>query len=42
MEIKNKKLYIDGKAIGNEEKLLSIFEKAQKWDEFEASFKDGE
>ena len=33
LEIKNQKLYIDGKAIGDEERLLHLFDKAIKYDE---------
>lgn len=42
MEIKNNTLYIDGHAIGNEERLLNIFEKAIKYDELKATFKEGD
>ena len=36
LEIRNKKLIIDGYVIGDEERLLSIFEKANKYDELKA------
>ena len=43
LEIRNQKLCIDGNAIGDEEKLLTIFEKAIKYDELmETTFKDGD
>ena len=41
MEIRNEKLYIDGYAIGNEERLIEIFDKANKYDELKASFEKG-
>ena len=36
LEIRNEKLIIDGYVIGDEERLLSIFEKANKYDELKA------
>ena len=42
MEIKNEKLYIDGYAIGDEERLIEIFDKANKYDELKASFEGGD
>lgn len=39
IEIRNEKLYIDDYVVGNEEKLVEICEKAEKWDEFKANFK---
>ena len=33
LEIRNQKLYIDGKAIGDEDYLFEQFEKAVKYDE---------
>lgn len=33
LEIRNEKLIIDGYVIGDEERILSIFEKANKYDE---------
>ena len=36
LEIRNKKLCRDGYVIGDEERLLSIFEKANKYDELKA------
>ena len=36
IEIRNKKLIMDGYVIGDEERLLSIFEKANKYDELKA------
>lgn len=36
LEIRNKKLIIDGYVIGDEERLLSIFDKANKYDELKA------
>ena len=42
IEIRNEKVIIDGYTIGNEEELLTICEKAEKWDEFKANFKGGE
>lgn len=36
LEIRNKKLIMDGYVIGDEERLLSIFEKANKYDELKA------
>ena len=41
IEIRNKKLIIDGHAIG-EEKLLQIIQKAEKWDELQAIFEEGD
>lgn len=40
LEIKNQKLYIDGKAIGNEERLLHLFDKAIKYDECKSIFEE--
>jgi len=40
MEIKNEKLYIDGYAIGDEERLIEIFDKANKYDELKATFEN--
>lgn len=40
MEIRNQKLYIDGYAIGDEDKLIEIFDKALKYDELKASFEN--
>ncbi|MBQ2832420.1 hypothetical protein [Methanobrevibacter sp.] len=40
LEIRNKKLCIDGHAIGDEEYLLRVFEKAVKYDELKATFKE--
>ncbi|WP_296882253.1 hypothetical protein [uncultured Methanobrevibacter sp.] len=42
LEIKNQKLIIDGYVIGDEDKLLSIFDKANKYDEIVATFKEGD
>lgn len=43
IEIKNDILHVDGHPIGNEEKLLEIFDKSNKYDELKASFKqDGD
>jgi len=43
MEIRNQKLIIDGYVIGDEERLLSIFDKANKYDEIvKATFEEGE
>lgn len=43
LEIRNKKLVIDGNTIGDEEKLLTIFKKAIKYDELmETTFKEGD
>lgn len=43
LEIRNQKLCIDGNTIGDEEKLLAIFEKAIKYDELmETTFKGGD
>ena len=36
LEIRNEKLIMDGYVIGDEERLLSIFEKANKYDELKA------
>ena len=36
LEIRNEKLIIDGYVIGDEERLLSIFDKANKYDELKA------
>ena len=36
IEIRNKKLIMDGYVIGDEERLLSIFDKANKYDEIKA------
>ena len=36
IEIRNQKLIMDGYVIGDEERLLSIFEKANKYDELKA------
>ena len=33
IEIRNQKLYIDGQAIGDEERLLQLFDKAIKYEE---------
>ena len=41
IEIRNEKLIIDGYTIGNEEELIAICEKAVKYDELKASFKEG-
>jgi hypothetical protein len=38
IEIRNKKVIIDGYAIGNEEELLAICNKAKKFDDLKASF----
>lgn len=38
LEIRNQKLCIDDTVIGDEEKLLTIFDKAVKYDELKASF----
>lgn len=38
LEIRNQKLYIDGKAIGDEERLLHLFDKAIKYDECKPIF----
>ena len=40
LEIRNEKLYIDGKAIANEEELLIIFDKAIKYDECKPIFEE--
>lgn len=40
LEIRNQKLYIDGKAIGNEEILLQLFDKAIKYDECRPIFEE--
>jgi len=43
LEIRNEKLHIDGHAIGDEDYLLTLFEKAVKYDELkEANFKEGD
>ncbi len=42
LEIRNQKLCIDDTVIGDEEKLLVIFDKAVKYDELKASFKEGD
>ena len=39
LEIRNQKLIMDDYVIGDEDKLLSIFDKANKYDEIVASFK---
>lgn len=36
LEIRNEKLIMDGYVIGDEERLLSIFDKANKYDELKA------
>lgn len=42
LEIRNNKLIIDGYTIGDEERLLSIFDKANKYDEIvQATFEEG-
>lgn len=40
VEIRNQKLYIDGHAIGDEERLIEIFDKALKYDELKATFEN--
>ena len=40
LEIRNQKLCIDDTVIGDEEKLLTIFDKAVKYDELKASFEN--
>ena len=40
LEIRNEKLYVNGKAIGDEERLFIIFDKAIKYDEVKASFEE--
>ena len=43
LEIRNQKLCIDDYVIGDEERLLSIFDKANKYDEIvKATFKEGD
>lgn len=41
IEIRNEKLIIDGYTIGNEQDIIDICEKAVKYDELKASFKEG-
>ena len=40
LEIRNQKLYIDGKPIGDEERLLQLFDKALKYDECRPIFEE--
>lgn len=40
LEIRNEKLYVNGKAIGNEERLFTIFDKAIKYDECKPIFEE--
>ena len=40
LEIRDQKLYIDGQAIGNEERLLQLFDKAIKYDECKPIFEE--
>lgn len=40
IEIRNEKVVIDGYIIGNEEELIKICEKADKWDELKANFEN--
>ena len=42
MEIRNEKLVIDDNVIGNEDELLIIFDKANKYDELKATFNSGD
>ena len=43
LEIRDEKLIIDGYVIGDEEKLIKIFDKANKYDELtETTFKEGD
>lgn len=42
IEIRNQKLYIDGIAIGDEEYLLHVFNKANKIHEAESIFKESD
>jgi len=41
LEIRDQKLFIDDFCIGNEERLLEIFDKAIKYDETKATFGKG-
>lgn len=41
LKIRNQKLFIDDFCIGNEERLLEIFDKAIKYDETKATFGKG-
>ena len=38
LEIRNQKLYIDGRAIGNEERIIQLLDKAVKYDECKPIF----
>lgn len=40
LEIRDQKLYIDGKAIGDEKRLLHLFDKAIKYDECKPIFEE--
>ena len=41
LEIRDKKLVIDDHIIGDEARLLEIFDKANKYDELVATFEEG-
>ena len=41
IEVKDNKLFIDGKSIGDENRILTICEKAVKYDELKATFENG-
>ena len=38
LEIRNQKLYIDGRAIGNEERIIQLLDKAVKYEECKPIF----